>query len=106
MSSSPQCLYVNKEKNPTIDEEEEGTSFVGHSPGDQGLPCACRAVQQDPSGGLRENTRQRYEWMLFPHVDILIQMKKPITSLQLWHCFIFTSENVCSRVTVTACENV
>lgn len=44
-------------KSFTIDEEEEGTSFVGHSPGHQGLPCACGAIQQDPSGGLREPQR-------------------------------------------------
>lgn len=46
-------------RNLTIDEEKEGSSFIGYSSSHQSLSCPCRAVQQDPSGRLRkEGTTQ------------------------------------------------
>lgn len=83
--SNSTVITLELEESLTIDEEEEGTSFIGYSSSHQGLPCTCRAVKQDASGRLRE-TRDDYK-----HLRRLRWLTLEYKETLLWH-------RVCLRV--------
>lgn len=52
----------------TVNQEEEGSSFIGYGSSDQGLSCSRGSVQQDSSWGLKVFEQNHFK-MLFLNLN-------------------------------------